>query len=309
MLDAPAAASPTRTNERPPQSANSGSEPPTGMPSPSPPPKDQLYVDNSGEAWDPSKGLPWTYTDGGDLNQGRLGDCYFLSSIGAIAETNPQHLAKHLKDNGNGTYTATFYQRTADLRPAGPGSSMPNGQQYVPVQVTVSMKDIKDANGNPRYAGYGDVGANGNREVWPMVYEAAYAKWKGGYDKIGGGFGGQAMSELTGKPSTTKDVSDVSPEDLRNRLANGQAVTLSTNAKDEGVVGWLRSRVGRNDNDILYRNGTLIGSHAYMVRGVTQDNKVILVNPHAGQEVVVPYQDLARACSWGSFSFNGGMPQ
>lgn len=42
------------------------------------------------------------------VGQGAIGDCWFMGSIAALADTDPEVIAKMIKDNGNGTYTVTF---------------------------------------------------------------------------------------------------------------------------------------------------------------------------------------------------------
>ena len=44
----------------------------------------------------------------GDVNQGEIGDCYFLSSLAAFAGENPQKLVQSAVDMGDGTFTAQF---------------------------------------------------------------------------------------------------------------------------------------------------------------------------------------------------------
>lgn len=62
-----------------------------------------------------------------DIDQGIIGDCYFLSSLGATVTINPQTIQNMFINNGNGTYTVRFY--------------VPNktGTQYTPDYVTVDQ--------------------------------------------------------------------------------------------------------------------------------------------------------------------------
>ena len=43
-----------------------------------------------------------------DEYQGELGDCYFISSLGMIADNNPQAIENMFINNGDGTYTVRF---------------------------------------------------------------------------------------------------------------------------------------------------------------------------------------------------------
>jgi hypothetical protein len=42
------------------------------------------------------------------IRQGSIGDCYFESSLAALANSNPGVIKNAIKDNGDGTYTVTF---------------------------------------------------------------------------------------------------------------------------------------------------------------------------------------------------------
>src|SRR5262249_6721017 len=106
-----------------------------------------------------------------------LGDCWFLAGLGAIALSDPDFIKRQVRDNGDGTYTVTFYERTGD-------------GQFVPRQVTVDGDFPVDSSGNPVY----DHPAGD--ETWAMIYERAFAQWKGGYDDIEGGGGDQSMEAI-----------------------------------------------------------------------------------------------------------------
>ncbi|MET0910817.1 MAG: C2 family cysteine protease, partial [Ilumatobacteraceae bacterium] len=97
-----------------------------------------------------------------DIDQGDLGDCWFLASLGAISQSDPGWITRHIRDNGDGTHTVTLYDRTGD-------------GEYEPVEITVDGDFPVDADGDPVYS----QPAAGN-ETWAMLYEKAFAQWKGG---------------------------------------------------------------------------------------------------------------------------------
>ncbi|GAA4065010.1 MULTISPECIES: C2 family cysteine protease [Actinomadura] len=178
-----------------------------------------------------------------DLNQGGLGDCWWLAGMGALAQTpeGRERLRNMIRQNPNGTYTVTF----------------PDGER---VTVTPYFPINKDGNlsfANPE---------GQPPTIWPLVLEKALAQKEGGYEEIVGGDPGNGMETLTGHDSESEDADDVSREDLQNWLRNGKAVTVST--KDEGDV----------DGKPIYKN-RLHANHAYVVKGITQDGKVELYNP------------------------------
>lgn len=152
-----------------------------------------------------------------DLRQGQDGDCWFLSSLAAITERDPNWPQEHIKQNANGTYTVTFYQKGV----------LP-GMPPTPVEVTVDNKLPVDSGGNPVYA---DTRSGA---TWVAIYEKAFAQYSGGYGKIDGGWGDVGMSDLTGQAATRHSPGDVSFSDISRRIGNGEAVTIGTNG-DGGV--------------------------------------------------------------------------
>ena len=92
-----------------------------------------------------------------DVNQGYLGDCYFMSSIAEVALQDPSAIKSMITDNGNGTYGVRFdingqieYVTVNDLLPA-----MPSGYSW--------------ANGSKLEFANGSV-------LWPEIIEKAYAE-------------------------------------------------------------------------------------------------------------------------------------
>ena len=49
-----------------------------------------------------------------DVDQGSLGDCYFLVSLAETAYRNPQLIRNMFTDNGDGTYTVRFFSKSPD---------------------------------------------------------------------------------------------------------------------------------------------------------------------------------------------------
>src|SRR5437016_5761467 len=53
-----------------------------------------------------------------DVGQGDLGDCFFLSSLVAVAATRPEVIKRAISKNVDGSYTVTFQEKTrAGFRP------------------------------------------------------------------------------------------------------------------------------------------------------------------------------------------------
>jgi len=211
-----------------------------------------------------------------DVMQGGLGDCYLLSSLSAVAQTHPELLKNAIKTNRDGTYTVTFYEREDMSKPAHP--------ERVTVDGKFAMRD-----GEFVYAS-----AREQKELWPQIFEKAYAAWKGGFGKTEGGMGAAALQALTGtKPGFTLLTPTMTPADafaaVKAALAGGGcAVTLS-------------QPFGKPQQG-------LIADHAYTLLGTEEKNGQQLVrlrNPWGSMEpgadgkddgiFTMPVEDYLRA--------------
>jgi len=189
-----------------------------------------------------------------DLSQGPIGDCYLVASIAAIALQNPQFIEKHITVNRDGSYSVVFYQ---------------DGK---PISVIVKAEDFHGL--DPHSLDHG--------ELWPLIYEKAYAKLHGGYSKIGkGGWPSTTLEELTGHKSQVyrgNNFQNLTLKTLDHALKEGKAI----------VVGTLpnTSELG------------LVGKHAYYVDRVDPEHGIVyLRNPWGWDrgEVKVPFKEFSKA--------------
>lgn len=236
-------------------------------------PNASLYVkgDGDGSAIHPS-----------DITQSyELGDCYLVASIAALALQNPELIKNMIRENGDGTYTVTFYEKKKIL------GLFDNG--YEKTEITVS--DIFSIqNGTPIYARYGDVTPT-ETEIWPMVIEKAYAQWKGGYDNIDGGYIHNAMEALTGMDSKDYNPSFTNIQDLANQHNNGSIITL-------GSLPDLKIIPDAADSNPLYMNDTLVTGHAYFLTNVDSTAGTVSIrNPWGWDhpEIVLPFDQFQQA--------------
>lgn len=139
-----------------------------------------------------------------DIEQGKVGDCWCLASMGALADQSPEALERMFTKNANGTYTVAFGDGT---------------RETVSAEIPRSAAHVYDEAG------------------WPALLEKAIAAREGGYDVIGrGGDTGVALHMLTGKPVAqfmTKDHSMLDAQAISTSLADHDAVVL---AIDEGTT-------------------------------------------------------------------------
>ncbi|MFD3164219.1 WXG100 family type VII secretion target [Herpetosiphon sp. NSE202] len=194
-----------------------------------------------------------------DVKQGSLGDCYFMAALASVAQQNPNLIKNAIADNGDGTYTVTLYEKGK------------------PVQITVDsdFPVRQDSKGNPTMIpAYANTGST-NDELWPMILEKAYAQHtKNSYEKIEGGWPGDAVELLTGKAPTEISTAASTPEqtktvlqDLNTRISNGDSVTVATRSEGlfESSSGWPSK---------------VVPNHAYSIEKVDVANGMIyLHNP------------------------------
>ncbi len=176
-----------------------------------------------------------------DINQGQLGDCYLLSSIGEIALLQPSFISNMIHVNSNGTETVTLYKAANGSLPGWSTTAF----KAVSETVTNAFPGNSVNNGATQ-----DVLGN-QKEIWPQVLENAYASLNGGYGAIGnGGYPALAMEELTGHAGTQVAAASVTLAMLQGDVRAGDLIVMDTLGKS-GLS-----------------NG-LVGNHAYMFDGVT----------------------------------------
>jgi hypothetical protein len=195
-----------------------------------------------------------------DIHQRQFGDCWYVASLAAVAQKDPQFIRDGIKQNPNGTVSVRVWDE---------------GGNYQWVTMTADLPC--DTNGNP-------ISTYGNGESWPAYYEKAFALSYTGDDEGERGYGGiegddpkQSAPYLTGNGGEDLksggflgigEHEDKSLSSLKKEFDSGRAVTVYTPA-DEGL----------DDDHPAEWGDTYHSNHAYYVRGFTDDGKVILGNP------------------------------
>ena len=182
-------------------------------------PHDFVYKEYTSILWD---GAP----KAGDVAQGRLGDCYLISAMGAVAAANPKAIMNCFSPH---TPNQTQYTVTLHL-PDGRGGFKKN-----PVVVDTALPTkIEEVQMNaPTYALKGKNLGNHNVPIWPGLLEKAYAQMVGGYDDAGdkGGYSNVAMEAITGvrsRPETVKSKDEEILADFKSFQKDGKAVVCGT---------------------------------------------------------------------------------
>jgi len=192
-----------------------------------------------------------------DVEQGAIGDCYFLAGLSSVAKARPEVLKDGITDNGDGTYGVRLYDANGKAR-----------------TVTVDDELYRKEGGGPRYARGTD-----RKELWPALYEKAYAKMRGSYETIGnGGQARRAMEAITGKTS----------DRVHNQKLTADALWDRVNGALDGNKPIATDTYGSGKK---YDNNGVVSGHAYSVLGTQTDGDdryVVLRNPWGSGEYSNP---------------------
>jgi hypothetical protein len=227
----------------------------------------------------------------GDIAQGWVGDCYFMSSLGELATQSPQTVKDMFIDNHDGTYTVRFFQLDSD------------GDAWQPDYVTVNLElPVLQQSGQFAFAGWFQGGksttyADKNAVLWPALAEKAYAQlaeegwsrangaggsgisgtpndwYKNSYDALAFG-DGVALQQLSGSNITydvglaTATAADEAA--LAKAFAHGTMVTI-------GSLGQEPAGVPTNASG----SPLIISGHVYALKSVNlAKDQFTLVNPY-----------------------------
>ena len=179
-----------------------------------------------------------------DINQGQIGDCFLLSSIGEIALWHPSAIMSMIQANANGTETVTLHLAANGSLPTFGTTS------FETVSITVSNTFPSDAVNNGATQ---DV-ANGEKEIWVQVLEKAVATLGGGYNSIANGGNPMiAMEELTGQAATSMSPGSLTVQDLQSDMAAGDLIVMDTASSGSLPYGLY------NDHAYMFESVTTVG--------------------------------------------------
>ncbi len=228
-----------------------------------------------------------------DEYQGQLGDCYFISALGTLADSNPAAVQNMFLDNGDGTFTVRFYSGTyGTIYNYGDGSISAGFNDNVGIvdYVTVDRMLPTSTSGILAYADYGASYANANNALWIPLAEKAYAQWnqtgKAGrdgtnaYASIQGGWMATVDAQVLGHNATDYLMPTTNEQVAINALAAKKAVTI-------GTLQWSGTQYG------------LYASHAYAIVGYSASTDTFtLYNPWgSNQPGQLTWSQLQASCS------------
>ncbi|BDS12599.1 C2 family cysteine protease [Aureispira anguillae] len=207
-----------------------------------------------------------------DIDQGATGDCYYLSSVAALAKMHPQLFTGEkamIQKKGD------YYEVTLHLR------EDRSSTQRTPTVIKVSPKVLVDKDGKPKYQGLGD------QELWAIILEKAYAQALGGYDNIESGSPREALEVLTGRTSISLDPNTLSNKDLLEKIKASIDCQYPTTISSIGT--------GEKEVEISFQGKTqkLFQGHAYTLEKV-EDNTIFLYNPHGSNHLQLDVKLLKK---------------
>lgn len=139
-----------------------------------------------------------------DVQQGGLGDCYFLAALAGVARDNPARIKTMLNDLDDGTVSVRFFQPKAP----GPDQLKSFTPQYVVIRKSLLVKT----------GIFSDTRQFASNAIWPALIEKAYAAWgghnhnaltsgfKGAYEGVAGGHMNDAWEHLTGMEGIKNEI-------------------------------------------------------------------------------------------------------
>jgi hypothetical protein len=228
-----------------------------------------------------------------DEYQGQLGDCYFISALGTLADSNPTAIRNMFIDNGDGTFTVRFYTGTYgtiyNYSDGSIGAGFTNNVGTADY-VTVDRMLPVGTTGILAYADYGANYTNSANSLWIPLAEKAYAQWnqtgKEGRDGLNayastqGGWMATVDAQVLGHNATDYIMTSTQESVAINALAAHKAVTI-------GTLQWSGTQNG------------LYASHAYAIIGYNAStDKFTLYNPWgSNQPGALSWSQLQASCS------------
>jgi len=214
-----------------------------------------------------------------DPVQGAVANCYYIAARSAVAWARPYQI-KHLT-RATGQAQASFTNLIRFYKPDS------GGVVDKEIEVTDSVP-VNSSTGSFLYCRSSEPG-----EIWPAVYEKAYAKLKTGVshdhpDILATGWGDcvWATAQLTGERRYYYDTPSRSADDLWN-IVRGNSLSKRT---FNPMTAWTYSSGDATDKKIVYSDANVVASHCYTILGWDYYNGrkyIILRNPWGNTEATV----------------------
>jgi len=200
-----------------------------------------------------------------DPIQGAVGNCYLIAALSAVGWARPYRIAHRTRATGE------TQQEFVDMIKFHSGGS----STQVEVSETIPLRS-----GNWIYAR-----SREQDEIWPAVYEKAYAKWKTGVssdkpDITQTAFGDpvRAAAELVGGSRSYTLTKNNAADSLWSEVRGNSRSYKTFNPG----CAWTYSSGSSAPNNVNYSNANVVANHAYAVLGWDYDQGtkyIALYNP------------------------------
>ena len=229
-----------------------------------------------------------------DEYQGELGDCYFISALGTLADSNPAAVENMFINNGDGTYTVRFYTGTYGTIYNYSDGSISAGFTNNQITADYVTVDTHVAGRHQRHAGlrrlrrqlYQPANA-----LWIPLAEKAYAQWnqtgKEGRD------GTNAYRSIQGGWMATVDAQVLG--------YNATDYIMTTTSEQVAVSALAAQRGGDHRHQLVvgHRSTACTRDHAYAITGYNASSDTFtLYNPWGiDQPGQLTWAQLQAACT------------
>lgn len=200
-----------------------------------------------------------------DPVQGALGDCYFIAALASVAWARTYVIAQRAR--ATGSTQQEFVDMIELFKQAGAPAERIEVSEKIPL---VSPGNIYI------YARSSETG-----EIWPAVYEKAYAKWRTNdagdqpnYAPLAGGDPVGACTQLTGLTPSYFGTAQMAPNAIWQKVREN-CVSMKT---FNPMVCWTYSSGDVSPDHVNYDNAHLVANHAYSILGWQfANNKMYLI--------------------------------
>lgn len=203
---------------------------------------------------------------GDQVDQGNLGNCWFMSSLAALADNDPDAIKRMIRQRPDGSYAVKLFI---------------NGRWE---EIVVDNAMLIGTDGKPQFAGDGDFN---NQALWPLLIEKAAIKAHGDYYDLNAGRGAEAMEMLTGNEASHTYFDYNTPFDhIAIERFSALAADPSNIITASSVGGISTSSeipsIRKDENGRLVDGPTVEVStfHVYQVKDIDPQGNVTLINPH-----------------------------
>jgi hypothetical protein len=212
-----------------------------------------------------------------DPVQGAVANCYLIAAMASVAWARPFMVSHMTRATGGANEQFTNLVRFRDTDA---------GNTVRDIEVTDATPT--SSAGGPIYCRSSELG-----EIWPAVYEKAFAKWKTGSatdrpDITATAWGDcvRAAAELTGLTREYHATSGLTADQLWDRVRQNSLGGKTFNP----VVAATYGSGASSPDKVVYADANLVASHCYSVLGWAYRNQtryLILRNPWGNTEATL----------------------